>query len=210
MSELRRRMMMQQAGGGGGVLPPEYQQVEWLQRSGGAYLTIPENIDVYHATFTCVYSTEGQPGNNMFFGNGNYFAIGRGGNSGFFNFLDGWPGAASVTDYGYNNEVVTVKFVADAPNFSTEYSREGYSQTNTGVKAITEQTKNAYYIFDTLLYYGFEGRLYRLSIETSAKNHDFITCYRKADNEPGMYDIINDVFYTNAGSGSFVVGPDVN
>lgn len=38
---------------------------------------------------------------------------------------------------------------------------------------------------------------------------DFIPCYRKADNVAGMYDIVNGVFYTNAGTGSFIVGPDV-
>ena len=32
--------------------------------------------------------------------------------------------------------------------------------------------------------------------------------YRKADNKPGMYDIVNNVFYTNQGTGEFVVGPD--
>lgn len=32
--------------------------------------------------------------------------------------------------------------------------------------------------------------------------------YRKADNKPGMYDIVNGVFYTNQGTGEFIVGPD--
>lgn len=39
---------------------------------------------------------------------------------------------------------------------------------------------------------------------------DFIPCYRKSDNKPGMYDIVNNVFYTNAGTGEFIVGPDIN
>lgn len=34
-----------------------------------------------------------------------------------------------------------------------------------------------------------------------------IPCYRKSDNEIGMYDIINGVFYTNAGTGSFTCYP---
>lgn len=32
--------------------------------------------------------------------------------------------------------------------------------------------------------------------------------YRKFDSKPGMYDIINNIFYTNRGSGEFAVGPD--
>jgi hypothetical protein len=35
-------------------------------------------------------------------------------------------------------------------------------------------------------------------------------CYRKADNIPGWYDTRNDTFYTNEGTGTFVVGPNVN
>lgn len=37
----------------------------------------------------------------------------------------------------------------------------------------------------------------------------FVPCYRKIDNVPGMYDLVNDVFYTNPGTGSFTVGPDI-
>jgi len=38
---------------------------------------------------------------------------------------------------------------------------------------------------------------------------NFVPCYRKADNVAGLYDMINDVFYTNAGTGTFVVGGNV-
>jgi hypothetical protein len=35
---------------------------------------------------------------------------------------------------------------------------------------------------------------------------NFIPCYRKADNEIGMYDLVNKVFYTNQGTGTFLKG----
>ena len=38
---------------------------------------------------------------------------------------------------------------------------------------------------------------------------DFVPCYRKSDNEPGMYDLVSRTFFTNAGTGEFTVGPDV-
>jgi len=38
---------------------------------------------------------------------------------------------------------------------------------------------------------------------------DFVPCYRKSDEVIGMYDIINNVFYTNAGTGTFTKGNDV-
>jgi hypothetical protein len=36
-----------------------------------------------------------------------------------------------------------------------------------------------------------------------------IPCYRKSDNEIGVYDIINEKFYTNIGTGTFTKGADV-
>ena len=39
---------------------------------------------------------------------------------------------------------------------------------------------------------------------------DLIPCYRISDNEIGMYDLVNDVFYTNQGTGSFTKGNDVS
>lgn len=39
---------------------------------------------------------------------------------------------------------------------------------------------------------------------------DMVPCYRKSDTTIGLYDFANDVFYTNAGTGIFYKGPDVN
>ena len=39
---------------------------------------------------------------------------------------------------------------------------------------------------------------------------DFVPCYRKSDNVPGLYDTVNNVFYTNAGSGTFLMGNEVS
>lgn len=40
--------------------------------------------------------------------------------------------------------------------------------------------------------------------------YDLVPCYRKNDLKPGMYDFANNYFHTNAGSGEFYRGPDVN
>jgi hypothetical protein len=55
-----------------------------------------------------------------------------------------------------------------------------------------------------------QAKLYSCKIyNNSILVRDFIPCYRKADNKPGLYDVINDVFYTNAGTGEFNVGGNV-
>lgn len=56
-----------------------------------------------------------------------------------------------------------------------------------------------------------EEKIYNVKIYTSGNLvRDFIPCYRKIDNVLGLYDIVNDVFYTNAGSGEFTAGAEIN
>lgn len=38
---------------------------------------------------------------------------------------------------------------------------------------------------------------------------NLVPCYRKSDNEAGMYDTVTGTFYTNVGTGVFTLGPDV-
>lgn len=38
---------------------------------------------------------------------------------------------------------------------------------------------------------------------------DFIPCYRKSDNVIGLYDTASKAFFTNAGTGAFIKGPNV-
>lgn len=53
-------------------------------------------------------------------------------------------------------------------------------------------------------------RFYALNIyDNGTLIREFVPCYRKADKVAGFYDFLNGVFYTNKGTGSFVVGTDV-
>lgn len=38
---------------------------------------------------------------------------------------------------------------------------------------------------------------------------NLVSCYRIADSKPGMYDTVSKTFYTNSGTGEFLVGADV-
>ena len=38
---------------------------------------------------------------------------------------------------------------------------------------------------------------------------DFIPCYRKTDNVAGMYDLVSEQFFTNAGTGTFITGQEI-
>lgn len=55
------------------------------------------------------------------------------------------------------------------------------------------------------------GKLYYCKFYDKSKKliRDFIPCYRKSDNVVGLYDKVNNMFYTNAGTGEFVKGAEV-
>ena len=38
---------------------------------------------------------------------------------------------------------------------------------------------------------------------------DFVPCYRKADSVVGLFDLVSNTFFTNAGTGTFTKGADV-
>lgn len=53
-------------------------------------------------------------------------------------------------------------------------------------------------------------RVYEFSAFTGLNNViKLIPCYRKSDSEIGMYDIVNNQFFTNAGTGAFLKGADI-
>jgi hypothetical protein len=53
----------------------------------------------------------------------------------------------------------------------------------------------------------FTGRIYYLRLkDNGVLVRDFIPCFRNSDNEVGLYDYVNDVFYTNSGTGVFTYG----
>lgn len=54
-------------------------------------------------------------------------------------------------------------------------------------------------------------RIYYFKIvDNNVKVMELYPCYRKSDSVAGMWDRVSETFYTNAGSGTFAVGGDVN
>ena len=67
-----------------------------------------------------------------------------------------------------------------------------------------------FYNDDVLYSNGFKGKIFYARLyDEDTLIRDLVPCYRKADDKPGMYDLVNNVFYTNAGTGEFTVGGDI-
>lgn len=56
----------------------------------------------------------------------------------------------------------------------------------------------------------FAGKLFSTQIyDDGTLIRDMYPCYRESDSTVGMYDIVNNQFYGNSGSGVFIAGPNV-
>lgn len=101
--------------------------------------------------------------------------------------------------------VVTVK---NGSNTIATYDAKTYGFDNT--------KNNSPFIFCYnnlgLANYFCKAKLYWMTIydiDGTTPLREFVPCYRKADSVAGLYDLVNGVFYTNSGSGTFVVGGNV-
>ena len=56
---------------------------------------------------------------------------------------------------------------------------------------------------------GFSGKIYYSKLyNNNILVFDGVPCYRKSDNEIGMYDLVSNTFFTNAGTGTFTAGAE--
>lgn len=205
MSELRRHIMMQQRGG---LLPSEYQQVDRLNANINAYLS----IDYYPTQNTRIHigmSNNNINGNAPIFGVRNESYVGVwsfvrnfdfGGNGSYrYNFSSMQQGVIYDIEIGYKNG--SPKLIVDGSELF-QYPVREFSMTKpfllwggwNGASLINNNS--ATFTFCEI----YESDVLQISL---------YPCYRKSDNVAGMYDIVNDIFYTSAGTGTFIVGADV-
>ena len=92
-----------------------------------------------------------------------------------------------------------------AVDSTTESWADGGQQLGEVTHSFTIFGKNG----SSMLQY-VSGKVYYCKFyDSGVLTHNFIPCYRKADNVIGLYDTIDGIFYTNAGSGTFGKGSDV-
>lgn len=195
-------------GGGGSGLPAVYQEVEYLSMSGSQYCThagpqiaagqyIYAQINSVSTAEKCIMGiASGQSSGGSTAGSGDYFEFYQ-----------------SSNDFGTENGLATTAEVTVSAASSDDRSQ-------IKMFAIAKTPRNLFRYFWFFRYrvsgsqYYFSGKVYRIyvsdNVDGSSRTHDFVPCYRKSDNEPGLYDVVNNIFYTNEGTGSFGVGPDVS
>jgi len=194
-------------GGGGPVIPSAYQRVEYVAiGSSGPYIDlgfVPLNHSVYADVMVVSYG-----GNVAIFGtesDNTYFHMTE--------YSNKWYWGTHGTER--NSAVVTA---ATGCRYELEYnigsSYEVYANSlllGSGDQ-ITTQAGNNLFIAKRKSRRGQDLRYYAFKVtdkSTGEVIRDLIPVYRKADDVVGFWDTVNEVFYTNDGTGSFTAGPDV-
>ena len=227
LDEMPQKIAAIEGGGGSGsgvigqLVPEDYQQVLYLQCDGSQYLI----SDYYPNGYTQIIT--------QFYNNNNnqsvlpyMYGVRNEGDTASFSSPVRW---LALMRWRYGTQTITVDTGANSNNNSSReyYCIQGYTKSDTVgsrllIVDITTGTifKNDSYTVEEFqsklpMYIlscningsasdGAEGNLYRLTIkENGVIVRDYIPCYRKSDSKPGLYDIVNKQFYTNAGSGEF-------
>ena len=185
---------------GGTILPTGYTQVDYLQTDGNQYVNTSFNpsgttgieiglsnttkgvlFGAYNSTWTNGYGMYVNPGDNFYY------------------------------HYLCNTKIDFVP--------PTEYDivfKNGQTIINGVTKAsISAQTFTVNYPLYLLagnmggsVEQPVTGRIYYAKIYNgNTLSRNYIPCYRNSDNKPGLYDLVTGVFFSNAGTGEFTLGP---
>ena len=189
-------------------LPDEYQEVEYIESDGGQYIDLPfgfddtdeivinMSIDKSSARDSYIVAPISWNTNNNRFGIGTYV---------YYTFAFG----AVAT----NNTQLIPNTTNDGLLHTWTYKNRYVSMDNGcsfDCASITFGGTTA----NLRLFYGYNsntlGKIaYYKHKKANDNEYEFIPCYRKSDNEIGMYDTVSQTFYTNQGTGTFTKGDDV-
>jgi hypothetical protein len=188
---------------GGGTLPDEYQEVEYIENTGTAKI-IPNQKSrqghtkiVIEASFTSTTSKT-----SILFGTSSSLAC-------WFGMLPN--GDVGVSGKQFQNVTYSKKNTYEVRWGATSLSATCVDESISSTSG-TPSENTQFAIFDSYASAGYPAKAKVYSVKFFFDNGviaDLIPCYRVADGAIGMYDVLNNEFYTNSGGGSFSKGSDV-
>ena len=192
---------------GSSRLPSAYQEVEYIESDGTQYIdTLIKNTadDGYEIEFTPLITNDTQ---RYFGGLGSSTGIGLGlrndGNIMVFSGAWTYPSEIKPTI----NQKIKVEYRSNDGWYldNTLIAEDTSSTTDTSQNILVCSVK-----FNNQVYYPASMKLYsyKHKDKDGVLKRDLVPCYNKTTNVIGMYDLVNDVFYTNVGSGVFGKGQD--
>lgn len=189
---------------GSSVLPEGYTELEYIQSSGTQYINtgiVPSSALITEIIYACESSGIVE---NAIFGSAwsasGYFFMAYSGINGFRWHSCGGYADAAVSDATAKHTAICQKGKLSLDGIEYNFSASGSDSTN--AVRLFGVTSNAGYAGAANGIY----KLYRCKMHNgNTVYRDFIPC-KNASGVVGLLDIINNTFYSNAGTGTFVAG----
>lgn len=190
-------------------LPTEYQEVEYIQSSGTQYIDTGYKPTSNNLRIACEFEYTADHSASSVFGSES-------------------SSKYSIVPYGAPGFYVgsSIQLLVQTTALNTKYALDAHANAGTLTVSLNGTANSASYsgsILTTVNIGVFcniiagvanqfcSMKLYAMYIYDNGNLvRDFVPCYRKPDNVAGLYDLVNNVFYTNAGSGVFAVGANSN
>ena len=186
------------------ILPEGYTQVDYIESHGKEYIDTGVNADSNLRTVLDMAYTEPEAAGQ------NVGAINMGKGQVRYHIV---PQHELFRIYIQNSNFINTisldtnrhLYDIDVPNHIIKVDKNNYSLNTTSFNVELN-----FWLFgrnsDSTIYKS-KNKLYKCRMYVSGVLvRDFIPCYRNSDNEVGLYDLVNGVFYTNQGTGAFTYG----
>lgn len=195
-------------------LPTEYQEVEYIESSGTQYINTGVIPTVDTGVKVSGHFTSVQDGDNIILGASDQTAFANGKPYS----VDPYPNRVYFPFGGFAGDSTDTITITQTKNKRYEYTLNYMDSGKASVDTLqitlptrTSVTSNALYLFclngnGTAGYYSHFALEYLQITQGTSVIHDYVPCYRKADNVAGLYDLVTGTFFANAGSGTFAVG----
>ena len=193
-------------------LPVGYQQVEYIESTGTQYI----DTGIKTNTTTSRYETKINPslvsGTIGIFGTRNSSSANQSSMNVFIingtfrlDWLNGAIGS-SVRDISSNTEYT----ISITRGLATINNVNYVSEENTSIDGPYTFYVGSFNNAGSVYSNGFSGKIYYSKLyNNNILVFDGVPCYRKSDNEIGMYDLVSNTFFTNAGTGTFTAGTEI-
>ena len=195
-----------------------YTRLSWLQSTAGQFIDTGVTLTDAHG-FAITYQTTSRAPSG-----GNQIVCGSRASSGDTRCMVGSNDrtfGSTYTNYAYVgwNTLLTRHVICDesegtvALNYLNSRTWDCRGQASGTLDAVLVAQTGTFYLFSGNMAYSggsrIGGRCRIMSFTMTRGDEvvmDLIPVRRKADGKPGMYDVLNDVFYVNQGSMDFVEG----
>ncbi len=118
----------------------------------------------------------------------------------------------NISIANYSNWRMNVDYTADNGSYSVTLWQDTYTGSYSNTVAQSSYPMNIFTLNElgSPTWWAY-AKLYSFKIysDASTLERDFVPCYRKSDSVIWLYDVVNDIFYTNAGSWTFTKWSDV-